>query len=97
MTPDVVLIIVLAALSVAAVPFLVWLRAEKRIRHLEMTLLTQSVDSDRYEELRTLLQQLAAQTEQLSNQQAVLAERLEDRRELLAPPKADQPRIVTPH
>jgi hypothetical protein len=97
MTPDTVLIIVLAALSVAAVPFVVWLRAQRRIRHLEMTLLAQSVDSDRYEELRTLLQQLAAQTEQLTHQQSVLAERLEGGRELLAPPKGEHPRAVTPH
>lgn len=97
MTPDTVLIIVLAALAAASIPFLVWLRAQRRIRHLEMTLLAQTTDTDRYEELRSLVQHLAAQTEQLADQQALLTERLTNRQEISAPGRADQSRAVTPH
>ncbi len=97
MTPDTVLIIVLTALGAAAVPLVVWLRAEKRIRHLEMTLLAQTTDGDRYEELRVLLQQIAAQTDHLADTQAQLARRLGDRVDQLPPSRAEPGRPITPH
>jgi uncharacterized coiled-coil protein SlyX len=98
MPADTLLIIILTALGVAGLPLAVWLRAQRRIRHLEMTLLTQSMDADRYEELRALLQQVASQTEQLADHQAQLVRRLADRAE---PPLAQLPpgqaRPITPH
>lgn len=97
MTADTVLMVVLAALGAASIPFLVWLRAQKRIRHLEMTLLAQTTDTDRYDELRALLQHLAAQTEQLADQQALFTERLSARREISPPGRADRSQVVTPH
>jgi hypothetical protein len=97
MTPDVVLSIVLASLGTAAVPFFIWLRAQKRIRHLEMTLLAQSTDSDRYEELRGLIEQIAVQTDHLADTQAQLVRRLGDRLEQLPPGRPEQLRPVTPH
>jgi hypothetical protein len=97
MTPDTLLLIVLTALGAAAVPLFVWLRAQKRIRHLEMTLLVQTTDDDRYEELRSLLQQIAAQTEHLADAQAELARRLGDRMDQLPAPRAEPVRPSTPH
>lgn len=97
MTPDTVLIIVLAAIAAGAPSLLVWLRAQKRIRHLEMTLLARTTDAERYEELRSLIEQIAAQTEQLVDQQALLASRLGERRDLHPPSRGDQARPVTPH
>lgn len=97
MNPDAVAFVVLSALGIASIPVLVWYRAQKRIRHLEMSLLAQTTDVDRYEELRLLLERLATQTEQLADQQALLAERLTGRRELLPPGRSDQPAVNTPH
>jgi len=97
MTPDMVLIVVLAVLGAAALPLAVWLRAQKRIRHLEMTLLAQTTDGDRYEELRALLQQIATQTDHLAGAQAQLAHRLGDRMDQPPPPRAEPVRPVTPH
>jgi hypothetical protein len=97
MAPDEVLIIVLAALGISSVPLIVWLRAQKRIRHLEMTLLAQSTDGDRYDELRALLQQIAVQTEQLVDNQAQLARRLGDHLDQPAPRHIEPGRAVTPH
>jgi len=96
MPADTLLIILLTALGVGAIPAVVWLRAQKRIRHLEMTLLAQTTDGDRYEELRSLLEQVAAQTEQLADHQAQLARRLADR--IDSPPMLpDRARSTTPH
>jgi cytochrome c-type biogenesis protein CcmH/NrfF len=97
MPADTLLIIVLTALGAAALPIYAWLRAQKRIRDLEMTLLAQATDADRYEELRALLQQVAAQTDSLADGQAQLARRLGDRVEALPPPLPEPPRPVTPH
>lgn len=97
MPPAAALAIAIAALGIAGLPFLVWLRAQKRIRHLEMTLLAQSTDADRYEELRALLEQVATQTEQLADGQAQLARRLGERQDLLPPVRAESLRPVTPH
>ncbi|MEO8139533.1 MAG: hypothetical protein ABI742_07810 [Gemmatimonadota bacterium] len=97
MNPDAVAFVVLSALGIASIPVLVWYRAQKRIRHLEMSLLAQTTDVDRYEELRLLLERLATQTEQLADQQALLAERLIGRRELLPPGRSEQPAVNTPH
>jgi hypothetical protein len=69
MPADTFLIIALAALGIAAIPLAGWLRAQKRIRDLEMTLLAETTGTDRYEELFLLLQQVAAQTEQLADHQ----------------------------
>ena len=96
MPADTFLILLLAGLAAAALPLAAWIRALKRIRNLEMTLLAQATDVDRYEELRALLQQVAAQTEQLANIQAQLARRLTDR-ELPSPRRSDPERLVTPH
>lgn len=97
MPADTLLIIVLAALGAAALPLVAWFRALKRIRNLEMTLLAQATDADRYDELRALLQQVASQTDQLADNQAQLARRLSERPEPLQPPRAALDRPVTPH
>jgi hypothetical protein len=97
MTPNVVLSIVLASLGTAAVPCFVWLRAQRRIRHLEMTLLTQTTDVERYDELRLMLQQVATQVEHLADAQTQLARRLGERSEPIALPRAEPLRPVTPH
>ncbi len=97
MHADTVLIILLAALASTAVPCVAWLRAQKRIRDLEMTLLAQSADADRYEELRGLLQQVAAQTEQLADYQAQVARRLNERVEPLPQSRPAPDRPITPH
>ncbi len=97
MPPGAVFAIALAALTIAGIPVLVWLRAQKRIRHLEMTLLAQATDVDRYEELRAMLQQLTAQTEQLADTQAQLARRLGDGVDQLRGPRIEPARPVTPH
>ena len=97
MPPDTLLIILLTALGVASIPVLVWFRAQKRIRALEMALLAQATDGDRYEELRALLQQLAAQTEQLADNQALLTRRLAERLDQPLPPRLEAGRPVTPH
>jgi hypothetical protein len=62
-----------------------------------MTLLTQTTDVERYDELRALVQRLATQMEELADQQALLVERLGERRELLSPPRVEGPQISTPH
>ena len=97
MTPDTVLIILLAAVAAGAPALLVWLRAQKRIRDLEMTLLTRTTDMERYEELRLLIEQLAQRTDQLVDQQALLAARLGDRPEMRLLPRPEQLRPITPH
>jgi hypothetical protein len=95
MKADAVLVILLFAFGFAAIPLTIWLRAQKRIRDLEMTLLAQSTDADRYEELRALVQQAVTNTEQLADIQAQLARRLGDRPEPL--PRATHDRPITPH
>jgi hypothetical protein len=97
MPADTMLMILLTALAVAGLPLGLLLRAQKRIRHLEMTLLTQATDGDRYEELRALLQQVAVQTDQLADAQAQLARRVAERMDQLPPPRPDQERPITPH
>ncbi|MFN8653667.1 MAG: hypothetical protein U0133_17310 [Gemmatimonadales bacterium] len=98
MNPDVVLIMLLAMMATAIPSFIVWLRASRRIRDLEMTLLTRTTDEAREEDLRQLLEQLLIRTEQLSDQQALLVARLGERAELRLPaPKPEQSRPVTPH
>lgn len=97
MPPGAVLAIAFTAIAAAAIPCLVWLRAQKRIRHLEMTLLAQSTDGDRYEELRALVEQVAAQTEHLADSQAQLVRRLAERVDPLPAPRAEALRPVTPH
>jgi hypothetical protein len=97
MEPAAVLTIVVAAIGAAAIPCIVWLRAQKRIRHLEMSLLAQSTDGDRYEELRALIEQVAAQTEHLADGQAQLVRRLAERIDPLPLPRAEALRPVTPH
>jgi len=97
MPADTVLIIVLAALGGAALPLLAWLNAQRRIRHLEMTLLTRSTDAERYDELRGLLQQLAIQTEQLADTQDQLARRFADQSSQLPPARPDPGQPITPH
>lgn len=98
MHPDVVLTILLAALATGIPSFMVWLRASRRIRDLEMTLLARTTDEAREEDLRQMLEHLLARTEQLSDQQALLVARLTERSDLrLSPPKAEQARPVTPH
>jgi hypothetical protein len=97
MHPDMLLIVLLAGLGGAAIPMFAWLRAAKRIRDLEMTLLAQTTDADRYEELRGLLQQIALQSDNLADTQARLVGRLTDGPVQL-PPSAPMPsRPVTPH
>jgi len=97
MHPDAVLALLLTALVSVGLPLLALYRAHRRIRDLEMTLLTQTVDAQRYEELLGLLKQVAAQTDQLSDTQTQLARRLAERGEWLLPPGAEQSRPVTPH
>lgn len=72
MPADTLLIILLAALGGAALPLLGWLRAQRRIRHLEMTLLAQASDQDRFEELSAAMRGLAQQNEQLLDAQSSL-------------------------
>jgi ferredoxin-NADP reductase len=96
MHPDVVLLMLLAA-GVAAFPAIAWLRAQKRIRHLEMTLLARTTDLGRYEELRELVQRLSDQTEHLVDVNTQLAHRLAERVEPPLPVRAELPRAVTPH
>jgi hypothetical protein len=97
MPADTLLIILLAALGAAGLPFAAWLRAQRRIHDLETTLLTQTTDAERYEELRAFLQHLVSQTEQLADNQGLLARRLSERVEAFPPPRSDQARPVTPH
>jgi cytochrome c-type biogenesis protein CcmH/NrfF len=97
MHADTVLTILLTALAAAALPLAALLRAQKRIRDLEMTLLAQTTDADRYEELRGLLQQMVLQTDQLADNQAQLARRLTERVEALPPPRLDLAQPSTPH
>ena len=86
MHADTFLIAILAALAAVALPLGAWLRAQKRIRDLEMTLLTQATDADRYDELRALLQQVISQTDHLADQHATLARRAHDVGRILNPP-----------
>jgi len=97
MPPDTLLIILLTAIGAAALPALALLRAQRRIRHLEMTILARSTDTDQLEMVRDLLERLALQTEQLTDQQALLAARLAERQgiPLAKGPEAERP--VTPH
>ena len=97
MHADTFLIAILAALAAVALPLGAWLRAQKRIRDLEMTLLTQATDADRYDELRALLQQVISQTDHLADQHATLARRLSDRGDQLLGPRMDPTRPATPH
>ncbi len=97
MPADTLLIIVLTALGATTAPLALWLRALRRIRHLEMTLLVQTTDSDRYEELRALLNQIEVHTDQLADSQALLARRLGDRIDQLPLAGVDHPRSITPH
>ncbi len=97
MHPDAVLALLLTALVSVGLPLFALYRAHRRIRDLEMTLLTQTVDAQRYEELLGLLKQVAAQTDQLSDTQTQLVRRLAERGEWLLPPGAEQSRPVTPH
>lgn|SRR5512147_2748060 len=97
MPPDTVLIIVLSALGASAAPILLWLRAQKRIRDLEMTLLMRTTDAEQFDELRSLVERLAAQTEQLVEQQSILAARLGERRDPAVLPRPEQARPITPH
>ena len=97
MPADTALIILLAALAGVAFPTVAWFRAQKRIRDLEMTLLAQATDGDRYEELRTVMQQVVSNTEQLADTQAQIARRLNDRVEPLQLPRTAHDRPVTPH
>lgn len=97
MPADTLLIILLTALGVAGLPLALWLRALKRIRHLEMTLLVETTDSDRYEELRMLLHRIATQTDQLADNQAQLVRRLVDRMDRTLPPPVDSGHPITPH
>jgi len=62
-----------------------------------MTLLTQSIDAERYEELLGLLKQVAAQTDQLADTQTQLTRRLAELSERLLSPGAGESRPVTPH
>ncbi len=94
---DAVLIALLVALGSAALPLVGWFRAQRRIRHLEMTLLAQSTDGDRYEELRALLEQVAAQTDQLADAQTAIARRLVERMDALPAPRSSEQRPITPH
>jgi uncharacterized coiled-coil protein SlyX len=96
MTPNAVLTIVFGVLGLCAIPAWIWLRGQRRIHDLEMTLLTQSTDLVRYEELKALIQQLAQRTEDIADQQARLADRLVERQSLPAP-RPEPPRVVTPH
>ena len=97
MHADVFLIIILSALGLAAIPVAGWLRAQKRIRDLEMTLLSETIGTDRYEELFLLLQQVAAQTEQLADHQAHLARQLSQRIEAQPPVRPERQQPQTPH
>lgn len=96
MHPD-VFIALLAVLAAVALPFVAWLRAQKRIRDLEMTLLARTIDAERYDELLGLLKQVAAQTDQLADTQTQLARRLAERGERLLPPGAEPSPRITPH
>ena len=96
MRADVVLMMLLSGLGLAALPALAWWRAQRRIRHLEMSLLAQASDADRYDDLRALVQQIADQTEQLADTQGELARRLSER-EALPAPRVDPARSITPH
>lgn len=97
MHADTILLLLLACLAASAVPIYAWFRAQKRIRHLEMTLLSQASDADNYEELRSLLQNLALQTEQLADTQALLARRIAERPDPLPRLRAEGDRPNTPH
>jgi len=95
MPADTLLIILLAALGGAALPLLGWLRAERRIRHLEMTVLAQASDQDRFEELSAALRGLALQNEQLLDAQPSLMRRSPMSPEGRSRPDAAGP--ITPH
>lgn len=97
MPPNVLFVIFLTIVGTAAVPTIAWIRALRRIKHLEMTLLTHTTDGDEYAELRGLIQQVADQTSQLVDNQALLSRRLTDRIEPPLPGRADVERPVTPH
>lgn len=52
MPADTLLIIVLTGLGADSAPLVVWLRAQGRIRDLEMTLLMRTTDAEQFDELR---------------------------------------------
>jgi uncharacterized coiled-coil protein SlyX len=97
MPADTLLIILLTALGSAAVPLVAWWRAQRRIRELELLLLAQAPDLERYEELRQLVHRLSSETDQLADNQALLARRLSERADQLAAPRPERSRPVTPH
>lgn len=97
MPADTLLIILLAALAGVTIPAVAWFRAKKRIRDLEMTLLSQATDADRYEELRGVMLQVVSNTEQLADTQDRIANRRNDRVESPPLPKPAADRPVTPH
>ena len=94
MHPDTVLIIVVVAAAVAALPTLAWARALRRIRDLEMALMAQATDEEALADIHRQLAQIAAQSEHLLDQQSLLAARLGDRRSALPPAP---PQAITPH
>jgi hypothetical protein len=97
MHADTMLIILLTALGSAAIPLAAWIRARIRIRELELMLTAQANEVDRHEELRDLVQQLAAQTDELTDHQALLARRLSERLEAPPTSRGEPQRAVTPH
>jgi hypothetical protein len=94
---DTVLLMLLTAIGVSAAPLYVLFRAHRRIRDLEMALLARTTDMEQLGDVRELLERLASQTEQLADQQALLASRLAERHDLLPPPRGEGVRPVTPH
>lgn len=97
MHADTVLIMLLTAIGASAAPLYAWFRAHRRIRDLEMTLLARTTDMEHLGDVRELLERLASQTEQLTDQQALLASRLAERHDLLPPPRGEGIRPITPH
>ncbi len=99
MRPDTVtlLVLLLSSIAASAIPIVAWLRAQKRIRQLEMTLMAQDIESAKNEDLRDLMQRLVEQTEQLADVQALLSHRLNHRGEPLPLSPAAADRVVTPH
>ena len=97
MPADTLLIILLTALGSAAIPLVAWWGSQRRIRKLELLLLAQAPDVERYEELRELVHQLSSETDQLADNQALLARRLSERVDQLAAPRAESSRPVTPN
>ena len=97
MHPDAFLLLVLTVLAVGAIPVLVWYKAQKKIRQLEMTLMAQDIEANRNDDLRSLIQQVAEQVEVLADGQAQLARRLNERIEAPQLPPPAPVQAVTPH